>query len=44
MCFVVAARHLLVNHADPEAAAAEVIERWESGDLRLDATPNRRTE
>jgi len=37
------ARHLLVNHADPETAAGEVVERRERGDFRLDATPDRRT-
>lgn len=32
----VAARHLLVNDADPESAADEVVTRWQRGDLRID--------
>lgn len=29
------ARHLLVNHSTPDAAAEEIVDRWERGDLRI---------
>jgi 2-phosphoglycerate kinase len=35
--FEIDPRHLLANHSTAEAAADEILDRWERGDLRIEA-------
>ena len=32
-------RHVLANHTTAESAAAEIVERWERGELRFSRAP-----